>query len=70
LPLASFDVSFASMNSHPIRVNESSDNKGKLYFVTDLDLGDRVAGALALESSESRVSRLILPTAYRLPDRF
>jgi 4'-phosphopantetheinyl transferase len=70
LPLASFDVSFASMNSHPIRVNESPDKEGKLYFVTDLYLGDRIAGALALESAESRVTRLIFPPAYQLPDRF
>jgi 4'-phosphopantetheinyl transferase len=70
LPLASFDVSPASMNSHPIRVSESRDKEGKLYFVTDLDLGDRVAGALALEASESRVKRLIFPAAYQLPDRF
>jgi 4'-phosphopantetheinyl transferase len=70
LPMASFDVSPASMNSHPIRVNESPDKEGKLYFVTDLYLGDRMAGALALESSESRVTRLMFPLAYQLPDRF
>lgn len=69
LPLASFDVSFESMNSHPIRVNESPDKEGKLYFVSDLDLGDGVAGALALETSESPISKLIFPLTYQLPDR-
>ena len=64
LSLASFDVSFASMNSHPIRVNEVADEEEKLYFVSDLDLGDKIAGALALESSESVVSRLIFPLSY------
>jgi len=61
LPLASFDVSFESMNFHPVHVNESPDKKGKLYFVSDLDLGDKAAGALALESSESHIRRLIFP---------
>jgi len=69
LPLASFDVAFEPMNSHPIRVTESPGDEGKLYFISDLDLGESVAGALALESSESRVSRMIFPATYQLPDR-
>lgn len=69
LPMASFDVSPASMNSHPIRVKESRDKEGKLYFVTDLYLGDRIAGALALESSESRVTRLVFPPIHQWLDR-
>src|SRR6202000_2332149 len=31
LPLASFDVAFEPMNSHPIRVTESPGDEGKLY---------------------------------------
>src|ERR1700733_5371525 len=68
LPLASFDVACETMNSHPVRVTESPGNEGKLYFISDLDLGGRFAGALALESSESRVSRMIFPSTYQLPD--
>jgi 4'-phosphopantetheinyl transferase len=63
LPLASFDVSFPPTNVHSVRVNESQDNEGKLYFVSDLDIGDKAAGALALESSESPVRNLIFPLA-------
>jgi len=69
LSLASFDVSSESMSCHPIRVNESPEKEGKLYFVNDLDLGDRVAGALAMESFESPVTRLILPPIHEWPVR-
>jgi 4'-phosphopantetheinyl transferase len=69
LPMASFDVACETMNSHPVRVTESPDSEGKLYFISDLDLGGRLAGALALESSESRVSRMIFPSTYQVPDR-
>lgn len=61
LPLASFDVSFESMDAQPVRVNETSDAKSKVYFVTDLDLGDKAVAALALESSKSRISRFLFP---------
>jgi 4'-phosphopantetheinyl transferase len=61
VPLASFDVSVESMNSHPVHVKDSPDQEGKLYFVSDLDLGDTMAGALALESSEARIRSLIFP---------
>jgi 4'-phosphopantetheinyl transferase len=61
VPLASFDVSFESMNSHPVHVNDSPDKEPKLYFVSDLDLGDKAAGALALESSDARIRSLIFP---------
>jgi 4'-phosphopantetheinyl transferase len=61
LPLASFDVSLESMDAQPVRVNETSDADGKLYFVTDLDLGDKAVAALALESSRPRVSRFLFP---------
>jgi 4'-phosphopantetheinyl transferase len=61
LSLSSFDVSHDSTSLHPVRVRESSDGEGKLYFVSDLDLGDQAAGALALESSSCVVTRLIFP---------
>jgi 4'-phosphopantetheinyl transferase len=61
LPLTSFDVSFEPTNSHPVRVNELAGQQGKLYFVSDLDLGDKATGALALETSTSRVHHLIFP---------
>ncbi len=65
LPLASFDVSFESMDAQPVRVNETFDAEGKVYFVTDLDLGDKAVAALALESSRSRVSRFLFPLGSR-----
>ena len=58
LPLASFDVSFESMHAHPVHLNESPDQDPKLYLVSDLDLGDMATGALALESSPSRIRQL------------
>lgn len=61
LPLASFDVSFEPINSRPVSVSESPSEEGKRYFVTDLDLGDGAAGALALESHEAPVRSLIFP---------
>jgi 4'-phosphopantetheinyl transferase len=61
LSLASFDVAFESMSVQPVRVSESSDKEGTLYFVSDLDLGKNAAGALALKSPEARVTKLIFP---------
>jgi 4'-phosphopantetheinyl transferase len=61
LSLSSFDVSHDTMNLHPVRVSESSDGEGKIYFVSDLDLGDQAAGALSLESPSCKVNRLIFP---------
>jgi 4'-phosphopantetheinyl transferase len=61
LSLSSFDVSHESTNLHPVRVSESPNDSGKLYFVSDLDLGSEAAGALALESSHCRVTELIFP---------
>jgi 4'-phosphopantetheinyl transferase len=66
LPLSSFDVTSESMTSHPIRVNESPGEEGKLYFVSDLDLGDKAVAALALESAEYRINTMIFPLeSYR-----
>ena len=61
LPLASFDVSFEPIHSHPVSVSESSHELDRLYFVSDLDLGEGAAGALALESHEAPVRSLIFP---------
>jgi 4'-phosphopantetheinyl transferase len=61
LSLSSFDVSYDSTNLHPVRVSESADEEGKLYFVSDLDLGNEAAGAIALESPSCNVTRLIFP---------
>jgi 4'-phosphopantetheinyl transferase len=61
LPLASFDVSFEPINSRPVSVSESPSGEDKRYFVSDLDLGDGAAGALALESYEAPVRSLIFP---------
>lgn len=61
LPLASFDVSLEPINSCPVSVSESPSEQGKLYFVSDLDLGDQAAGALALESYDTPVRRFIFP---------
>jgi 4'-phosphopantetheinyl transferase len=61
LPLSSFDVSHDPTSLHPVRINEFTDDGGKLYFVSDLDLGDEAAGALALESPSCKVTRLIFP---------
>jgi len=63
LPLASFEVSGSSMERHPVIVRESSGEEGKTYFLSDLDLGDYAVGALALQSSECTVRRLIFPLA-------
>jgi 4'-phosphopantetheinyl transferase len=61
LSLSSFDVSYDSTNLHPVRVSESADPEGKLYFVSDIDLGDEAAGALAMDTSGCKVTRLIFP---------
>ncbi len=61
LPLSSFNVSHDSTNLHPVRVSESPDEVGKLYFVSDLDLGDEAAGALALEAPNCKVTRMLFP---------
>jgi 4'-phosphopantetheinyl transferase len=60
LPMASFDVSFETMDSQPIQV--SSPGVGdQLYFVSDLNVGDKAAAALALESPVASLSKFIFP---------
>jgi 4'-phosphopantetheinyl transferase len=59
--LASFDVSFESLHQHPIRMHESTDGQGKLFFVSDLALGIEAAAAIALESPNSPIKQLIFP---------
>ncbi|MGH9596466.1 MAG: 4'-phosphopantetheinyl transferase family protein, partial [Edaphobacter sp.] len=65
LPLTSFDVSGESMNLQPVRVTESTGevHAPKDYFVSDLDLGPEAVGALALESPDCRLRKLIFPLA-------
>jgi 4'-phosphopantetheinyl transferase len=59
--LASFDISFQSVHLHPVRITESTENQGKLFFVSDLTLGIEAAGAIALESPESPIQQLVFP---------
>jgi 4'-phosphopantetheinyl transferase len=70
LPLSSFDVSHGPAKLHPVRLQESSDDEGKLYFVSDLDLGNEAAGAIAFESPDCRSTELIFPVndmVHRIP---
>jgi 4'-phosphopantetheinyl transferase len=59
--LASFDVSFESLHQHPIRMRESKDDQGKLFFVSDLTVGIEAAAAIALESPDYPIKQLIFP---------
>jgi 4'-phosphopantetheinyl transferase len=59
--LASFDVSFESVHQQPVRMSESTDNQGKLFFISDLNLGIEAAAAIALESADYPVKQLIFP---------
>ncbi|MEO6806095.1 MAG: 4'-phosphopantetheinyl transferase superfamily protein [Edaphobacter sp.] len=65
LPLTSFDVSGEFMDLQPVRVSESTGeiHASKDYFVSDLDLGPEAVGALALESADCRLRKLIFPLA-------
>jgi 4'-phosphopantetheinyl transferase len=64
LPLTSFDVSFDSMDSQPVRVVEAGNAVGKVYFVSDLDLEDKAVAAIALESSATRIRKLTFPLDF------
>jgi 4'-phosphopantetheinyl transferase len=59
--LASFDISFESVHLHPVRISESTDDQGKLFFVSDLNLGIEAAAAIAFESPDSPIRQLIFP---------
>ena len=60
--LSSFDIAFESVNLHPVRMTESPDDPGKLFFVSDLSLGiEAAAGAIALGSRDCPVRQLIFP---------
>jgi 4'-phosphopantetheinyl transferase len=61
LPLASFDVSFRSMESQPVHIDGPSHKERKSYFVSDLDLGEKAAAAVALESSPSHINKMVFP---------
>jgi 4'-phosphopantetheinyl transferase len=62
LPLISFDVFGESMEGQPVRVNEPDKNP-KDYFISDLDLGPDAVGALAFESPDFSLRKLIFPLA-------
>ncbi len=66
LPLTSFDVAFEPIDLRPVCVDESPDRPVKQYFVSDLDLGHKAMGALALETAECRVNRLVFPLQLSL----
>ncbi|WP_179638352.1 4'-phosphopantetheinyl transferase superfamily protein [Tunturiibacter empetritectus] len=59
--LASFDIPFESVHLHPIRIGGSTDDQGKLFFVSDLTLNTEAAGAIAFESPESPLRQFIFP---------
>lgn len=61
LPLSSFDVSHESTNLQPVRVHESPDDGGRLYFVTDLEVVPDAAAALATDSADYRLVKLLFP---------
>jgi 4'-phosphopantetheinyl transferase len=63
-PLASFDISFESVQSHPVLISESSNDRSKLYFVSDLDLGIDAAAAFAVETPGCRISQLSFPLGH------
>jgi len=59
--LASFDVSLESAHLHAINIGQSTDDPGKLFFVSDLNLDIEGVGAIAFESPESPVRQLFFP---------
>ena len=59
--LSSFDVSLQSLDRHPVRISESLEEQGKLFYVSDLSLGIEAAAAIALESSDHPVTQLFFP---------
>jgi 4'-phosphopantetheinyl transferase len=69
LPLSSFEIAFDSMHHHPVEVDDATGNGKKRFFLSDLDLGDEAAGALALPSPNLRITSLIFPLSPRPPVR-
>jgi 4'-phosphopantetheinyl transferase len=63
LSLSTFDVPIHSARSAPIRIAETPDDAEKLYFVSEILLGDQAVGAIALESIRYRINMLTFPTA-------
>jgi 4'-phosphopantetheinyl transferase len=61
LPPTSFDVGFESIGEQPGSVALSSEGASKLYLVNDICLRDELAGALALESFGSEVTKWVFP---------
>jgi len=61
LPLSSFEVPVGPANCAPVRISEPSGDPGRPYFVSDLLLGDDLAGAVALESPDDCINLLTFP---------
>jgi 4'-phosphopantetheinyl transferase len=58
LPLNSFDIALDSMAHHPIDVGDNEKNR---FFLSDLDVGSDAVGALAMQSPDCGITRLIFP---------
>jgi 4'-phosphopantetheinyl transferase len=61
MPLSSFEVPVDPANSAPVAVRDPSSSSGTLYLVSDLALGDGIAGAIALDSQDCHLSMLTFP---------
>lgn len=57
----SFEVPVFKANNTEVLINASIGNLGKRYFVTDLHLEDDLVSAVAVETSNCRIDRLIFP---------
>ncbi|MBB5343275.1 4'-phosphopantetheinyl transferase family protein [Tunturibacter empetritectus] len=62
--LASFDISLESVHLHPVRIGQSTDDQGKLFFVSDLTLNIEAAAAISFESPELPLRQLIFPLSH------
>jgi 4'-phosphopantetheinyl transferase len=62
LSLSAFEVPIHSAQSSPVLLSESSEDPGKLYFVSEIPLGSKDAvGAVALDSVNYRINMLNFP---------
>jgi 4'-phosphopantetheinyl transferase len=66
ISLASLDVSLGSMSNNSVRLLNSDNDGSKEYFVSDIDLGNRSVGALALDSPDCDIFQLLFPLASKL----
>jgi 4'-phosphopantetheinyl transferase len=63
MPLSAFEVPVDPASSSPVTVQGPSNGSSTIYLVSDLSLGDGIAGAIALESPDCRLSLLTFPLA-------